>query len=116
MSNTARPFDHALRELRNGNTLHDLSDALTGLVQMVRDTGKAGQLTLTIRVRPATKNDASTVLIEDDVMVKPPKRDRSATIMFTSEDGGLSRKDPRQIELKLQDASAKGSAPIGAAG
>lgn len=98
----ARPFLETLRELRNGATLDDLSEQMAALVAAVRDSNKNGSLTLKISIRPATRNDATTVLIEDDVIVKMPKAERAATIMFTTDENGLSRDNPRQKKLDLR--------------
>ena len=97
-----RPFLETLRELRNGATMDDLSEQMAALVAAVRDSNKSGSLTLTIKLRPATRNDATTVLIDDDVVVKMPKAERAATIMFTTEDNSLSRDNPRQQKLNLR--------------
>ena len=99
---TTRPFLETLRELRNGATLDDLSEQMAALVAAVRDSNKSGSLTLKISIKPATRNDATTVLIDDEVVVKMPKAERSATIMFTTEDNSLSRDNPRQQKLNLR--------------
>ena len=41
-----RPFDEVLRELGEGMTLSELSEAFWDLIQRVQGTGKAGLLTL----------------------------------------------------------------------
>jgi len=97
-----RPFLEAIRELRNGRTLDDLADQLNTLVAVVRDTNKAGSLTLKLSIRPATRNDATTVLLEDEVILKLPKPDRAATLMFTTDDNNLCRDNPRQQKLNLR--------------
>lgn len=99
---TTRPFLETLRELRNGATLDDLSEQMAALVAAVRDSNKSGSLNLKISIKPATRNDATTVLIEDDVIVKMPKAERAATIMFTTDENGLSRDNPRQKKLDLR--------------
>ena len=42
-----RPFHEFVRELGEGSTNTELSEALWDLIQRVQDTGKAGLLTLT---------------------------------------------------------------------
>ena len=100
-----RPFLETLRELRNGVTIEELGDEMAKLVAAVRSTNKAGKLVLTLSIRPATKGDATTVTLEDGIVTKLPVPDRRATIMFTTEQNGLSRKDPNQQELKLREVS-----------
>ena len=45
-----RPFKDVLIELGDGSTHSELSDAFWELLQRVQDTGKAGSITLTIKV------------------------------------------------------------------
>ena len=101
-----RPFLETLRELRNGATLEELSEELATLIAAVRHTNKGGKLVLTISIKPATAGDAGTVLLTDSVSTTLPEADRRATLMFTTEQNGLSRKDPNQAELTLRDVGA----------
>jgi len=41
-----RPFDQVLRELGEGATLSELSEAFYDVIQRVQDTSKAGSVTL----------------------------------------------------------------------
>lgn len=99
-----RPFFETLRELRQGRTLEDLEEALGEIVRAVEITGKAGELTLKLKVRPPRKgsNASSYLTVEDDVVTKIPRRDREDTVFFPLADGSLSRQDPRQGELALR--------------
>ena len=45
-----RPFSAVLHELGEGSTESELSEAFWDLLQRVQDTGKAGSITLTIKV------------------------------------------------------------------
>lgn len=92
-------FMDTLKEIRGGAIVGELGAELQQLVSEVMATGKAGRIVLTLDVKPVKKGGDHTMLIEDDIKVKPPKHDRDGTILFATEQGALSRKDPRQPEL-----------------
>lgn len=95
-----RSFMATVADLRAGRTQDELTEELGRLTKAVMDTGRAGELVLKIKIKPAAK-DSTLVTITDDVQVKAPKADRSPTLMFTNvTDGSLSLDDP--------DAAPKG--------
>lgn len=97
-----RPFMETLRELRSGRTLEDLAEELAAVVQAVRNTGKAGELTLKLKIKPPGKGGATYLTIEDSVSTKLPKLDHADSVFFFTKDGGLSRHDPEQGELQFR--------------
>jgi hypothetical protein len=97
-----RPFLETLRELRAGATLDELAHELTHLVAAVRATGKPGELTLKLKVKPPKKSTTKYLTIEDSVTSKTPKLDREDTLFFTTHDNSLTRQNPDQPELPLQ--------------
>lgn len=100
-----RPFIETLRELRAGKTQDELADGLSEVVAAVRETGKAGRITLTITVTPASKGDVSTVFLSDKVTVSAPEFDRPATLFFATPENNLQRQDPNQRNLELRSVS-----------
>ncbi|MFE7128915.1 hypothetical protein [Streptomyces sp. NPDC057617] len=93
---TVRPFAAFLQE-QSGGTLHaELSEKLHELLAAVRETGKAGSLALKIDVKPISGTDGRTLTVTDSVAVKAPKAERPKSIFFVTDDGNLSRTDPRQ--------------------
>jgi len=94
-----QPFQQVLAELNGGNTMRELSKKMAQLVLAVEDTGKIGELTLKVKVRPATKGNGMTLLLEDNVSVKIPEADRAQTLFFSVGGGKLQRNDPRQQEI-----------------
>lgn len=101
---------HALlRSLRRGNAIADLDDALAQLVASVRETGKAGTLTLKLRVEPADK-DSRTVFVTDEIASKLPKREPGKSIFYIDHQGRLTRNDPDQPDLPglVKDLAADG--------
>lgn len=98
---TAQPIDNTfsltLIELNRGKALGELSEALEQLVAEVKQTGKSGELTYTIKIEPLD-NDAEQVQLKDEIKLKHPKQKRKETVMFTTEDNRLTRK-PNTPEL-----------------
>ena len=91
-----RPFDQILRELGEGSTLSELSDAFWDLTQRVQETGKNGSLTLTIAIGWDAK---SRIVIKDEVKTKLPEFSRPETRFFIDHNGNASRRDPMQPQL-----------------
>lgn len=88
-----------LGALRQGGTAAELDEALSTLVGAVRATAKAGTLTLKLTIKPASKGDVATLVLEDAITVKPPALERGGTIFYAVKGDKLSRRDPRQPEL-----------------
>lgn len=85
-----------LKEVRKGGAMLDLSEQMAEVVKAVRERGKAGQVTLTIKISPF-KGDVNTLVVTDEVKAKlPPKPDNGASIFFPTEEGQMVRTDPRQ--------------------
>ena len=92
-------FLDTIKEIRRGETLTELDDELVGLVAQVRMTGRPGKLTYTVLIKPASKGNVDTLLIEDAITIKTPKSERGSTILFATASNTLQRQDPRQPEL-----------------
>jgi hypothetical protein len=99
-----KPFGQFLQEQRTGGLHDELSHALTELVAACVETGKKGQLTLKVAVEPT--KDGVTVLVTDDVAITKPKHDAMPALFFPDSRGNLRRRDPRQPELPLREATA----------
>lgn len=97
-----RPFAAWLQNVRNGELHHELSEKLADLATACIDTGKVGELTLSIKLRP---NGDITLMAEDNVKVKTPEHERATTLFFSDEDGNLQRTDPRHQELPLKEVT-----------
>lgn len=98
-----RPFMAVLREQRNGMTHSELTDSLSEVVQAVLETGKAGSLTLTMKV---SLSGDGAVIVTDDVKVKVPQPERKGSVFFADQFGNLSRSNPNQPELPLREVAA----------
>ncbi|MFD8970499.1 hypothetical protein ACFV0C_36855 [Streptomyces sp. NPDC059568] len=93
---TVRPFAVFLQEQSSGTLHAELSERLHDLIEAVRETGKAGSLALKIDVKPIPGTDGRTLTVTDTVAAKLPKTERPKSIFFVTDDGNLSRTDPRQ--------------------
>lgn len=95
-------FPKALFELDNGATVAELAAALQKLTASVREIGKAGSLTLTIKVAPASKGATDVVTVQSQVRAKLPEAERRVAIFYVTDDNQLVRNDPHQETLDLR--------------
>lgn len=95
-----RSIMQILPELRRGGLVEEISQRLSELTLDVLGTGKAGVVTVTLKLRPS-KLAHNAIDIEDDVKVKTPKPDTKSSMFFSDEEGALTRTDPNQEELPL---------------
>lgn len=87
-----------LREYRNGRAADLATRKMAELVQAVDDTGKAGTLTITFKVKPE-KGGGSQKTIACDIKSKPPEVDLPEAVFFSDSEGSLHRSDPQQREM-----------------
>ncbi len=97
-----RPFFQTLQELRGGECVADLGFALNEVVRGVRETDKAGELVLKIKIRPATKNSGGAMIVQDEVIAKAPTPDVEPSFFFSTVDNNLQRNNPNQPSLDLR--------------
>lgn len=100
-------FNHTLIELNSGATVHELDDALQKVLAAVRATGKAGSVTLSLKVAPAAKNTSEVVMVQAQVKASVPEPERGMTIFYVTDDNRLARNDPRQQRLDLRTVEIK---------
>lgn len=92
-------FDATLKAIRDGKLNLEAEERLREVIAAVQATGKAGKLTLTLIVKPATKGDTNALVVADQTKVTLPQAGAGETVLFATKDGGLSRRDQRQPEL-----------------
>ena len=102
---TRKPFAAFVQEQRGGGLHGELSEALAEIVLAVSEHRKKGTLQLQIIVEPNA--DGVTVTVTDKNKLTVPEGERGAAIYFADDDGNLTRRDPRQQELPLRDATRK---------
>lgn len=102
----AKAFAVFLQELSDGRTHARASERLDALLRAVRDTGKGGSITLTIKVKPATRNGGAVdkVTLRGDVKADLPENDAGEDFFWMTEDAELSHNHPRQGSLELREA------------
>lgn len=103
---TVKPFAAVLQEVSKGHAHATLSEALRDLVNAVRDYGKAGALTVTVKVEP-TKNIAGNITVSVTHTLKLPQEAHSG-IFFVDKAGNPVRDDPDAPTLPV-----RGMAKIG---
>lgn len=91
-----RPFADWLCEQSAGRTHEELSRAIRDVTAAVVDTGKAGTVSLTVKIAPLGKGDSSALVVTDVVRVSKPEHDRRKSIFYPDADGNLRRDDPNQ--------------------
>lgn len=100
-----KAFAITLQDLRDGRVHAELTQQFGDLLAKVQETGKAGDLTLKIKIKPATRGDVDKVTISDAITVNLPKPERGEDIYWLTEECELSRNHPRQGNLELRDAT-----------
>lgn len=93
----ARPFVDFLNELRYGAVTTELTDELHQLIAAVKETRKAGRLTLTLELNVQKNTDM--LVIKDSVTSKTPRLERPASLWYVDPSGNATRNDPNQLEF-----------------
>lgn len=92
----ARSFTDIIADLSGGATFHELTDQLADLTRAVAETRRSGTLTLKLKLEP---NGDLGIKITDEVAIKRPQPSRGTSLFFTTPDGDLLRRDPRQSDM-----------------
>lgn len=100
----SRAFADVIRELAGGKVYEDLTTQLGEVVTAVLETGKVGDLSLKLSIKP---NGEGSVRVLADVKHKVPTPAIGETLFFATTTGSLIRNDPRQSELPLRDVKAE---------
>lgn len=98
-------FNEVVRTLSGGQTEMAATEQLSALVKLVKETGKPGTFTLTLKVKP---NGDDSVIIENALTSKEPTPTRSTNIFYV-DGGNLSRNKPNQLYLDEFDTDPKGT-------
>jgi hypothetical protein len=96
-----------LREYRNGKLVDHGSRLLAELVRAVDETGKPGELTIKIKIKPE-KGGGSLKSVVAVVSAKRPEQDLPDAVFYSDADGNLHRNDQNQNEM-FKEARAAGS-------
>jgi hypothetical protein len=87
-----------LREIRKGRAVDLASQRFAELIQAVDETGKPGEISITLKVKPE-KGGGSQKTITPVVKVKIPEIDLAEGVFFSDESGDVHRTDPAQTDI-----------------
>lgn len=96
MSKDNLNFVGLLSSHRRGELVHEADDLLAEMVAAITEYGGVGELTLKLKVK---RNEAEQLEIQPLLTMKKPRRALGMGIFYSSDDGKLSRRDPRQGDL-----------------
>lgn len=96
----AQSLIDVMSQVRGGFALHKAGERLQEVLEAVRDTHQAGELTLTLKIKP-DKNDERVVTIQPIIKTKVPEKGFTEGIFFVDDDGNVTREDPKQIKMQL---------------
>jgi len=86
-----------LRACRQGSAEREANEALADAGRAVLDTSKSATVTITLTFIPMGGN---RIKISDKISTKKPELTKEDTLFFLTEDGLVTRKDPRQMTLE----------------
>lgn len=95
-------FLDLVRDVREGVAQAELHRHILDLVGSVRSVGKAGELTLKLKIAPAAGN-SEALLVTETITVKAPEPARESTLLFADDNNRLSRNHPNQPKLPSMD-------------
>jgi hypothetical protein len=99
-------FLRTLAELGRGSAVTEASNDLATLVKAIRKTGKPGELTIKLKVRPHA--DGESLTFDYAITPKVPRKSGKSTSFYDTEDGGLQRDNPNQPEMFATIEGGKG--------
>jgi hypothetical protein len=98
MTSQLRPFSEWLTDHAQGVADAEATAALAEVVEAVAHHGKAGTVTIKVKVEPAGSS-SRTVVTSVDVKANTPEPAAEQSIFYVGEGGGLHRDDPYQGRL-----------------
>ena len=87
-----------IADIRRGALNQEAAEDMTRLIQAVKETGKAGKLTITIDVKPLANHDGA-VTVRGKSTVTLPRTESKDEVFFTTDTGELTRNHPKQDDL-----------------
>ena len=97
--NYAAEATTVLTSVGHGTLLYNIGEALAEIAESVRSNGKAGSLTLKLGMKAVSKGGGPAVNLSYELKVAKPKPETGETLMYSTEDGRLSRRHPDQPDL-----------------
>lgn len=93
-----KTFIQTLADHHYGFTADEATQALKTCIDESERTGKATELILKIKIKPASKAQGRYDVLAD-ISTKLPAKQREPAVMFVGPDGHLTNRDPRQSEI-----------------
>lgn len=90
-----------LAGINGGKFSLEMDAELNKLIKQVRDTGKQGSLTISLKVEMAQGSER-TLIIKPDVTAALPKHPRPMAFVFADQENGVHLDDPDQEKLDLK--------------
>lgn len=103
------PFSQQIAFLSKGCLDAELTEELAKVIKAVRESGKAGSITLNLKVSMLNTRDENAVKLTPVVTAKCPKMAPYESVMFSTADGDLLRDDPQQPSLNLETVPSRPS-------
>lgn len=103
-----RPITDILRDYRNGKLADYASRIFNECTRAVDETGKVGEVTIKIKIKPE-KGGGSLKNLVATVTMKRPEPDIPEAVFYSDADGNLHRADPNQAEM-FKDANERTAA------
>lgn len=91
-----RPALDLIADIRRGKVAADLTEELHALIAACVDTGKKGELLLRLTIEPDKNAPTERFNVDGRVVAKTPVRSQRPSLFFVTDDGNLTRTDPRQ--------------------
>lgn len=91
-----------LLDMRNGAVAQDCNLKFNEVLRAVIDTGGKGKLTINLLVSPGKRGTGGAVLeveTSHECKMTKPELTIGRTTFFVTEDGQLTRDDPRQVDM-----------------
>lgn len=92
------PFTDILRFMRKGSVVQVLTDRLADVCKAASETGKAGELTLKIKIKPEAVGGKQFDFVPS-IGFTVPQPDLKPSVFYMTDDGGVVREDPDQAEM-----------------
>ena len=105
-----KSFAHLLNKINEGSTHAALTQDMADLLRTVQTTGRAGKLTITLKVAPAVRNtsggDIDRINLTVDRTLALPKPETPTDFFYLTEDGETTRNHPKQQTLELREVTS----------
>ena len=98
---SVKPVTNTLGLLEEGQFVDRVSMQLAELVKSVDETGKAGSLTITLKL----KKSSGAICIASEVKAKVPEPKADETLLWPTTEGNLQVTNPNQRNLDLRVAA-----------